>query len=286
MTDKQPQPQGGTLVPYEAYPAPDLCFSLEHGAGGLRQSAYSMEAVRSILAAAHEHYAAQAAVVAQPQGDAAMPVVAMAGPHRVCGGVRFISDPTFQPLTPVDLVRQSDAQSAIREAYEGGRQEGRAAATREAQAASMRLEAEAEAGREAGERAARDAEIDRLRMRLTACGVAAMQNTRASVSERIGRDSPYWSASYGDVCSAVDREVALRECRPAPEAAQPPEEPHAQEWLSDLLFSAAHCGSSAHHTMRVREMLGPERKELAESVIARENHRQAKYEAALCAGEP
>jgi len=40
---------------------------------------YTEEQVRSILAAAHEHYAAQVAAMAQPQGDAAIPVVAYAG---------------------------------------------------------------------------------------------------------------------------------------------------------------------------------------------------------------
>lgn len=51
-------------------------------------------------------------------------------------------------------------------------------------------------------------EIERLR--LAACGVAALQNTESSARERIKPDNPYYSASYGDVCSAVDREMALR----------------------------------------------------------------------------
>jgi hypothetical protein len=48
------------------------------------------------------------------------------------------------------------------------------------------------------------------RLRLAACGVAAMQNTPALVADRIGPEHPYYSASYGDVCRAVDREMALR----------------------------------------------------------------------------
>ena len=49
------------------------------------------------------------------------------------------------------------------------------------------------------------------KMRLAACGVAAIQNTRITIKDRIKSDSPYWSASYSDVCRAVDREIALRE---------------------------------------------------------------------------
>lgn len=38
-----------------------------------------------------------------------------------------------------------------------------------------------------------------------------MQNTRETMKDRIGPDHPQYSASYGDVCRAVDREVELRE---------------------------------------------------------------------------
>lgn len=62
------------------------------------------------------------------------------------------------------------------------------------------------------------AEVERLnqsleneRMRLAACGVAAMQNTNESRSERIDKTNPYWSASYRDVCRAVDSEIEYRE---------------------------------------------------------------------------
>ena len=54
------------------------------------------------------------------------------------------------------------------------------------------------------------AEVERLRMQLAACGVAAMGNTPETAAQRITRDNPYWSASYGDVCAAVDREMLLR----------------------------------------------------------------------------
>lgn len=48
------------------------------------------------------------------------------------------------------------------------------------------------------------------RMRLAGCGVAAMSNNDESVKARINNLSPFWSASYGDVCAAVDREMSLR----------------------------------------------------------------------------
>jgi hypothetical protein len=51
---------------------------------------------------------------------------------------------------------------------------------------------------------------EQLQMQLAACGVAAMSNTPETVAQRITRDNPYWSASYGDVCAAVDREMLLR----------------------------------------------------------------------------
>jgi len=58
------------------------------------------------------------------------------------------------------------------------------------------------------------AELEVERMRLAACGVAAMANTKESAEKvRISDSNPYWSASYYDVCSAIDREMILREER-------------------------------------------------------------------------
>lgn len=54
------------------------------------------------------------------------------------------------------------------------------------------------------------AEVETERMRVVACGVAALMNTEKTRSERILPDNPYYSASYADVCSAVDREMELR----------------------------------------------------------------------------
>lgn len=55
-------------------------------------------------------------------------------------------------------------------------------------------------------------ELEMERMRLVACGVGAMANTRESAAQqRVGKDNRYYCASVKDVYAAVDREMALRE---------------------------------------------------------------------------
>lgn len=55
------------------------------------------------------------------------------------------------------------------------------------------------------------AENERLIMKLSACSVAALSNTIESRNkQRIHKDNPYYSASYQDVCDAVDREIKHR----------------------------------------------------------------------------
>jgi hypothetical protein len=53
-------------------------------------------------------------------------------------------------------------------------------------------------------------ELEYERIKLAACGVAALANTDETVKQRITTENKYWSASYGDVCSAVDREIKYR----------------------------------------------------------------------------
>lgn len=49
-------------------------------------------------------------------------------------------------------------------------------------------------------------------LRLAAISTASLCNTRESAKQmRIGRDHPYWTQAYEDVCEAVEREMALRE---------------------------------------------------------------------------
>ena len=54
-------------------------------------------------------------------------------------------------------------------------------------------------------------ENERLCCQLAGCGVAALENTVSSRSRRAVRGDYGHSASYEDVCNAVDREIALRE---------------------------------------------------------------------------
>ena len=54
------------------------------------------------------------------------------------------------------------------------------------------------------------AELERERMRLCACGVAAMANTPESAANARQTHPDYRSASLSDVEQAVDREMALR----------------------------------------------------------------------------
>ena len=78
----------------------------------------------------------------------------------------------------------------------------------------------AEVARVTAERDALRIELERERMRLSACGVVAMSNTRQTAEENRQVSDEYKSASFDEVCAAVDREMALRE-RVAEIEAQP-----------------------------------------------------------------
>lgn len=55
-------------------------------------------------------------------------------------------------------------------------------------------------------------ELEQCRVQLAGCGVAAMANTKdAIVRLRLSAGDYGWSASYSDVCDAVDREMRYRE---------------------------------------------------------------------------
>lgn len=66
-----------------------------------------------------------------------------------------------------------------------------------------------ETGRQRG-RAEVLAELETERMRLAACSAAALANTPDTVAQRIAPGHLYYSAAYGDVCRAVDSEIAAR----------------------------------------------------------------------------
>lgn len=46
-------------------------------------------------------------------------------------------------------------------------------------------------------------------MKFAAIMTASIQNTPKSIKDRIGPDNPYWTVAYGDVCTAIDREMKL-----------------------------------------------------------------------------
>jgi hypothetical protein len=58
-----------------------------------------------------------------------------------------------------------------------------------------------------------DEKSEEHRYQIVACSVAANQNTRESIKNRIDRSNPFWTLAYSDVCDAVDREILLREER-------------------------------------------------------------------------
>jgi hypothetical protein len=53
-------------------------------------------------------------------------------------------------------------------------------------------------------------QLEQTRLQLAACGVVAMCNTVESSKDRIKLGDYGYSASYKDVCRAVDAEIALR----------------------------------------------------------------------------
>jgi len=88
-------------------------------------------------------------------------------------------------------------------------------------------------------------DLDRLRaeleqvkelhyLQLAAISVATLQNTEDSKKERIAFDNPYWTVAYGDVCVAIDREIAERVARV-----------YAEQQLMN-----APCVVSEHETLR------------------------------------
>ena len=50
---------------------------------------------------------------------------------------------------------------------------------------------------------------EKLQIQLAGCGVASLQNTNESTKERVKEGDYGWSASYADVCRAIDREMKL-----------------------------------------------------------------------------
>lgn len=54
-------------------------------------------------------------------------------------------------------------------------------------------------------------ELETERLRLAACGIAAISDTKESAANtRLGRESEYWSGSYDDVCRQIDKLIRFR----------------------------------------------------------------------------
>lgn len=47
-------------------------------------------------------------------------------------------------------------------------------------------------------------------MNLAGISTASIQNTETTIKDRIGRENPYWTVAYNDVCVAIDREIKWR----------------------------------------------------------------------------
>ena len=56
-----------------------------------------------------------------------------------------------------------------------------------------------------------EAQVEKERKKLEACGAVARANTPESAKRARQRVAEYWSASLDDVINAVDEELALRE---------------------------------------------------------------------------
>jgi hypothetical protein len=270
MTDKQPQ-QGGTLVPYEAeLPAGEVDTYFN----GCRVGAtYTEGQVRSILGAAYEHYAAQVAAMAQPQGDAAMPVAA----HKVIGprgdligifenatiAAMMVSKNSAEvgPTSSRRLVDEADAQAAI--------------AARDAQIAE--LEGVIKSAEEGGDLLqkdveARDAEIERVSSRLETlvralrerhhgCMPKGVQDAYdAAAAITIYKDAKGWIMDeFTDGHQLEAMKLALAGRQPAPEAAQPStfdiatpqfHDPHGLNW------SGAETAQPTDTEAQVQEVVG------------------------------
>lgn len=95
----------------------------------------------------------------------------------------------------------------------------------------------------------KDEELEIERMRLAACGVAALGNTRNCIKQRITPDSPYYSASYQDICNAVDREIALAERL---ESLEPKSNPERCKELNKDFFGSYVCNKEIPCNEHVR----------------------------------
>jgi hypothetical protein len=84
---------------------------------------------------------------------------------------------------------------------------------------------------------------------------AALSNTPFTAAERIGRDHPYWSASYGCVCDAVDREMALRAEVSRLREALAEETEDAAQWLREEGIERKRAEAAEAEVSRLQQAL-------------------------------
>lgn len=80
---------------------------------------------------------------------------------------------------------------------------------------------------------------EELQMKLTACSVVAFQNTPETVQDRLTRNHIYWSPAYGDICAAIDREIAARTKADTSERARVVAYQQSRDTQQDLLDAKA-----------------------------------------------
>lgn len=89
-----------------------------------------------------------------------------------------------------------------------------------------------------------EAEVERLRVQLAACGVLAMCNTRESLGAQQFKPGDYgWSSSLGEVIAAAEREIALREQLAT--TPQPGDGVVVPRWLLEQVYGMAREGCDA-----------------------------------------
>ncbi|MEQ1727426.1 MAG: hypothetical protein ABL982_03520 [Vicinamibacterales bacterium] len=112
-----------------------------------------------------------------------------------------------------------------------------------------------------------EGEVETLHLKLVACMAAALGNTEATV--RLPTDHPYWSASYADVCRAVDREIEHRashqRLREGLEQCAEQWEAEAREWVAEAkscpesaayaAYSEAAAGICLRHAHEIKSLL-------------------------------
>jgi hypothetical protein len=101
-----------------------------------------------------------------------------------------------------------------------------------------------------------DALTEQHALELAGISTASIQNTDATIKDRITRDSPFATQAYFDVCAAVDREMALHKERNALQKQR-------DELSRALSDSVGQCSREAVNNDRLRAQLAAAQAKLA-----------------------